>query len=79
MKIRQSQLQLGSGLATDWAPAEGVLSTVLGLRNWSETKRFMGALYCKWEQQERETERGVGGTRKELIVPQIQGQLFDNI
>jgi hypothetical protein len=28
---------LGSGLSTGWSPVQGVLPTVLGLRNWSET------------------------------------------
>jgi hypothetical protein len=30
-----------------WSPTD-----CLGLRNWSETNRFMGALCSKWEQQE---------------------------
>jgi hypothetical protein len=42
-----------SGLSTGWFPVKGVLSTVLGLRNWSETKRFTDALHSK-----------VGATRK---------------
>jgi hypothetical protein len=29
---------VGSGLATGWSPDQRVLTTVLGLRNWSETK-----------------------------------------
>jgi hypothetical protein len=28
---------IGSGLATGWSPVQGVVPTVLGLRNWSET------------------------------------------
>jgi hypothetical protein len=41
---------VGSGLATGWSPIQGVLPTVLGLRNWSETKRFTDALCSKvWE------------------------------
>jgi hypothetical protein len=47
---------IGSGFATGWSPVQGVLNTVLGLRNWSETKRFMDALCSKWEQQEKERE-----------------------
>jgi hypothetical protein len=42
-----------SCLAKGWSAVQGVLSTVLGLRNWSETKRFMDALCskvgAKWE------------------------------
>jgi hypothetical protein len=38
---------VGSGLATSWSPFQGVLPTVLGLRNWSETKRFTDALCSK--------------------------------
>jgi TorA maturation chaperone TorD len=38
---------IGSGLATGWSPIQGVLPTVLGLRNWPETKRFMDALCSK--------------------------------
>jgi hypothetical protein len=33
---------VGCGLATDWSPVQGALPTVLGLGNWSETKRFHG-------------------------------------
>jgi hypothetical protein len=46
-----------SGLTTGWSPVKGILPTVLGWRNWSETKRFTDA--PKWEQQERERERGL--------------------
>jgi hypothetical protein len=51
---------LGSGLVTDWSPVQGVLPTVLGLRNWSETKRFTNSLCSKlgatWKREsERET------------------------
>jgi hypothetical protein len=31
---------IGSGPETGWSPVRGVLPNVLGLRNWSETKRF---------------------------------------
>jgi hypothetical protein len=48
---------VGSGLATGWFPVQGVLPTVLRLRNWSETKRFTDALCSKWEQQEKHWER----------------------
>jgi hypothetical protein len=44
---------VGSGLATGWSPVQGVLPTVLGLRNWSETKRFIDAYAPKWERQEK--------------------------
>jgi hypothetical protein len=39
------------GLAKPWSPVQGQLPTVLGLRNWSETKRFKDA--PKFEQHER--------------------------
>jgi hypothetical protein len=38
---------VSSGLETGWFPVQGVLPTVLGLRNWSETKRFTDALCSK--------------------------------
>jgi hypothetical protein len=38
---------LGSCLATGWSPVQGVLPTLLGLRNWNETKRFTDALCSK--------------------------------
>jgi hypothetical protein len=38
---------VGSGLATGWSLVQGVLPTDLGLRNWSETKRFSDALCSK--------------------------------
>jgi hypothetical protein len=34
---------VGRDLATGWSPFQGILPTVLGLRNWSETKRFKDA------------------------------------
>jgi hypothetical protein len=37
----------GSGLATGTSPVQGVLPTVLGLRNGSETKRLTDALCSK--------------------------------
>jgi hypothetical protein len=49
---------LGRGLAKGWFPVRGVLPTVLGLRNWSETKRLTDALCSKAEAiGERERER----------------------
>jgi hypothetical protein len=48
----------GGGLATSWSPVQGVLPTVLGLRNWSKTKSFMDALCSKVEatgRRERES------------------------
>jgi hypothetical protein len=44
-------------LATGWSPVQGVLLTVLGLRNWSKTKRFTDALCSKWEQQEKKKKK----------------------
>jgi hypothetical protein len=38
---------VGSGLATGWFPIQGVLASVLGLRNWIERKRFTDALCSK--------------------------------
>jgi hypothetical protein len=37
----------GSGLATGWSSVQGVLATVLGLRNWSAAKRFTDAVRSK--------------------------------
>jgi hypothetical protein len=51
---------IGSGLATGWSPVQGVLLTVLKLRNWSETKRFTDALCSKvgaTRNRKRERER----------------------
>jgi hypothetical protein len=51
---------VGSGLPTGWSPVHGILPTVLGLRNWSETKRFTDVLCSKVEATgERERERWV--------------------
>jgi hypothetical protein len=50
-------LCVGSGLATGWFLVQGVLLCI-GLRNWSETKRFADALCSKvGATQERERER----------------------
>jgi hypothetical protein len=38
---------IGSGLATGWSLVQGVLPALLGLRNWSETKRSTDPLYSK--------------------------------
>jgi hypothetical protein len=43
---------LGSFLATGWSPVQGVLPTVLGLRNWSETELHSGS-----SRKEREREK----------------------
>jgi hypothetical protein len=40
-------LCVGGCLATGWSPVQEVLPIVLGLRNWSETKRFTDALGSK--------------------------------
>jgi hypothetical protein len=53
---------VGSGLATGWSPVEGVLPTVLGLRNWSETKLSTDALCSEvgaTGKREREREREI--------------------
>jgi hypothetical protein len=44
MCVRLFCVCVGSGRATSWSPVQGVLPTVLGLRHWSETKRFTDAL-----------------------------------
>jgi hypothetical protein len=50
---------IGRGLAKGWSPIQGVLPTVLGLRNWSETKRFTNALCSKvgatWKREKERT------------------------
>jgi hypothetical protein len=38
---------VGTGLVIGWSLVQGVLPIVLGLRNWSETKRFTDALCFK--------------------------------
>jgi hypothetical protein len=53
-------LRVGSGLETGWSPVQGDISTVLGLRNWSERKCFTDALCSKWEIQERERKKERG-------------------
>jgi hypothetical protein len=44
---------LGSGLATGWSPIQWVLPTVLGLRNWSETKRVTDVLCSNGSKREK--------------------------
>jgi hypothetical protein len=44
-----SVFYIDSGLALGWSRVQEVLSTLLGLRNWSETKRFSDALCFKVE------------------------------
>jgi hypothetical protein len=58
---------IGSGLATGWSPIQGVLPTVLGLSNWSETKRFTDALCSK-----------VGGNRNERDKQVTRDRAFPN-
>jgi hypothetical protein len=59
-------LCVDSGLAMGWSPVQKVLPTVIGLRNSSETMRFTDDLCSRWEQQERERERGLDLERKWL-------------
>jgi hypothetical protein len=40
-------VSIGSGLAMGWSPVQGVLPTLLGLRNWGESKRFTDVLCSK--------------------------------
>jgi hypothetical protein len=59
---------VGSGLAAGWSPVQGVLPTVLGSRNWSETKRFTDALCSKV---------GAAGKREWLIIVNcVLGSLY---
>jgi hypothetical protein len=53
---------MGSDLATGLFPIRGVLPTLLGLRNWSETKRFMDVFCSKVRttgKRERENQQTV--------------------
>jgi hypothetical protein len=60
---------VGSVLATAWSPVQAVQPTVLGLRNWSETKRFTDALCFKVrETGMKERERGGGGSNRLNLV-----------
>jgi hypothetical protein len=59
---------IGSGLATGWSSFQGVLPTVLGLRNWSETKRFTDVLCSKWGQKRTH----VGPVRKSWSQSVVQ-------
>jgi hypothetical protein len=58
---------VGSGLATGWSPVQGILPTVLGLRNWNETKRFTDAP-CGSNRKERDRDRALY-TALSLIHP----------
>jgi hypothetical protein len=49
------------GLETGWSPIQQVVTTILGLGKWSETKHFTDTLCSKVgarEERERERERG---------------------
>jgi hypothetical protein len=65
--LRLFSVCVGSGLATSWSSAQGVLPTVVWLINWSETKRFMDALCSKWEQQEKR-DREREGERYNVVL-----------
>jgi hypothetical protein len=59
---------VGNGLATGWSPLQGVLTTVLVLRNRSERKCFTDALCLKeGAAGKRERENGVDVTRRTVI------------
>jgi hypothetical protein len=55
--LRSFYVCVHSGFATGWSPVQGALQTVLGLRNWSETKHFTDALCSKVGETGRERER----------------------
>jgi hypothetical protein len=48
---------VGRDLATGWSPFQGVLPTVIGLGNWSKTKRFTDILCSKSGSIRKERER----------------------
>jgi hypothetical protein len=50
---------VGNDLATGWSPVQGVLQTVFGLRNCSETKRFIDALCSRGSDRKRERKREI--------------------
>jgi hypothetical protein len=61
---------IDSGLAMGRSPVKGVLSTVLGLRNWSETKSFTGALCSKMgATRKRERERASYSEALHYCIP----------
>jgi hypothetical protein len=53
-------LCVGSGRATGSSPVQGVLPTVLGLRNWNETKAFHGCPLLQNVSNRKERERQKG-------------------
>jgi hypothetical protein len=62
---------VGSGLATGWSPVQGVLPTVLELRDWSETKLFTYTLCSKvgvTGKRERDRHELVKVTRKHHLI-----------
>jgi hypothetical protein len=59
---------VGSGLPTGWSFEQGAVPIVLGLRNWSETSRFMDALCSKME--------ATGKTESLLKANRSFGQIY---
>jgi hypothetical protein len=68
-------VRTGSGLAMGWFPVQGALPTVLGLRNWRETKRFTDAL-CSKVGATGKRERGGRGTLLRSNIWQFYVSLF---
>jgi hypothetical protein len=59
---------IGSSLARGWCPFQGILSTVLELRNWSETKRFTDALCSKVRVQSEGNRKEKERERKRIYL-----------
>jgi hypothetical protein len=72
----------GSGLATGWSPIQGVLSVILGLRNWSETKLFTDVPYFKLGatvEKGREREREVYWNSITTELPKLYIHIYRKI
>jgi hypothetical protein len=52
----------GSGLLTGWSPVQGVLQTILGLRNWNKVFHGCSMLQSGGNRKEREKEMGPRGS-----------------
>jgi hypothetical protein len=65
----------GRGPARGLSLVQAFLPTVLGLRNWSETKRFTDVLCSKWKQQEKR-ESSLGYWMVDLWFSTTSGSLW---